>query len=91
MARHLGSSAVVQSFTELTDGYFNAAYRVELADGLVFVLKVAPPAEVSVLRYEREIMIIECYFWRYETGKQETWARGQLERELRGLGLLPTP
>lgn len=59
VAHHLGSSARVQSFTELTDGYFNAAYRVELADGLVFVLKVAPPAEVRVLRYERDIMRTE--------------------------------
>ncbi len=80
VAHHLGSSARVQSFTELTDGYFNAAYRVELADGLVFVLKVAPPADVRVLRYERDIMIIECYYRRYEMDKQETWARGQLDR-----------
>ena len=31
------------------------------------------------------IMIIECYYRRYENDKQETWARGQLQRELDGL------
>jgi aminoglycoside phosphotransferase (APT) family kinase protein len=59
VTHHLGSNARVQSFSELTDGYFNAAYRVELADGLVFVLKVAPPVAVRVLRYERDIMRTE--------------------------------
>jgi aminoglycoside phosphotransferase (APT) family kinase protein len=38
---------------------FNAAYRVDLADGTTCVLKVAPPPEVRVLRYEREILRTE--------------------------------
>ncbi|MFO7583660.1 MAG: phosphotransferase, partial [Anaerolineales bacterium] len=47
------------SFEELSDGYFNAAYRLELDDGGIYVLKVAPPSEVRVLRYERDIMQAE--------------------------------
>ncbi|MFF3564396.1 phosphotransferase family protein [Streptomyces sp. NPDC002574] len=44
---------------ELTDGWFNAAYRVLLDDGRRAVLKVAPPPEADVLRYERGIMATE--------------------------------
>ena len=56
---YLGSAARICSYQELTEGFFNAAYRVELADGMVCVLKVAPPPEVRVLRYERAIMHTE--------------------------------
>ncbi|MEU6346923.1 aminoglycoside phosphotransferase family protein [Streptomyces sp. NPDC046977] len=44
---------------ELTDGWFNAAYRVRLDDGRPAVVKVAPPPEAAVLRYERGIMATE--------------------------------
>jgi aminoglycoside phosphotransferase (APT) family kinase protein len=54
-----GGDAVVSTFQELTDGYFNAAYLIELADGRRCVLKVAPPAAVRVLRYEHDIMHAE--------------------------------
>ena len=57
--RHMGGEAQIRAYQELTEGYFNAAYRVELVDGKVYVLKVAPPPEVRVLRYEREIMRTE--------------------------------
>jgi aminoglycoside phosphotransferase (APT) family kinase protein len=57
--RHMGSAARICSYQELTEGFFNAAYRVELADGMVCVLKVAPPPDVRVLRYEREILSTE--------------------------------
>jgi aminoglycoside phosphotransferase (APT) family kinase protein len=56
---HMGSATRISSYQELTEGFFNAAYRVELADGMVCVLKVAPPPEVRVLRYEREILHTE--------------------------------
>ena len=59
VSHHVGSSARLRSCEELTDGYFNAAYKLELADGLVCVLKIAPPADVRVLRYERDIMKTE--------------------------------
>jgi aminoglycoside phosphotransferase (APT) family kinase protein len=58
-ARVFGSRGRVAEFHELTDGYFNAAYYIELEDGLRSVLKVAPPATVRVLRYERDIMAAE--------------------------------
>jgi aminoglycoside phosphotransferase (APT) family kinase protein len=54
-----GGDAVVRMFQELTDGYFNAAYLIELGDGMRCVLKVAPPDSVRVLRYEREIIYAE--------------------------------
>jgi aminoglycoside phosphotransferase (APT) family kinase protein len=54
-----GGDAIVRTFQELTDGYFNAAYLIELADGRRCVLKVAPPAAVRVLRYERDIIHAE--------------------------------
>jgi len=57
--RHMGSAARICSYQELTEGFFNASYRVDLADGRFCVLKVAPPPDVRVLRYEREILYTE--------------------------------
>jgi aminoglycoside phosphotransferase (APT) family kinase protein len=45
--------------TELGHGWFNVAYRVRLRDGAQVVLKVAPPAGVEVLTYERGAMATE--------------------------------
>lgn len=45
-----------RAMSELTEGYFNTAYRLELEDGQSFVLKVAPPADVPVLTYEHGLM-----------------------------------
>jgi len=58
-ARHFGSSTQLRSFEELKDGLFNAAALLELSDGAKVVLKAAPPAEVRVLRYERDILRAE--------------------------------
>jgi aminoglycoside phosphotransferase (APT) family kinase protein len=49
---------------ELTDGWFNSAYRVVLDDGRPAVVKVAPPDGVPVLRYERGIMATEATVYR---------------------------
>ncbi len=49
----------LRNFSELADGYFNAAYRLDLADGATRVLKVAPLGHVQTLRYERDIMQAE--------------------------------
>ena len=54
---HLGQP--LNSFAELADGYFNAAYRLDLADGSTRVLKVAPLGQIRVLRYEKNIMQAE--------------------------------
>lgn len=48
----------VKEITELTEGYFNVAYRVELNDRIV-ILKVAPSPEVEVLTSEKNIMWAE--------------------------------
>jgi Ser/Thr protein kinase RdoA (MazF antagonist) len=59
VTHHFGSAGRLVAAEELTDGYYNAAYRLDLADGLRCVLKVAPPASVRVLRYEQDIMTAE--------------------------------
>jgi len=41
---------------ELDHGWFNAVYRITLGDGAQVVLKVAPPAGVEVMTYERDMM-----------------------------------
>ena len=56
---HFGGQAKIDRYTELTDGMYNAAYRIELADGHQAVLKVAPSDQVKVLRYEKNIMRAE--------------------------------
>ncbi|MEU1517426.1 aminoglycoside phosphotransferase family protein [Streptomyces sp. NPDC005811] len=50
--------------TELTDGWFNTAYRVRFDDGRAAVVKLAPPAGTPVLRYERGIMATEAAVYR---------------------------
>ena len=44
---------------ELTEGYFNAAYEVTLQNGKQVILKIAPPPDVSVMRYEKDLMAAE--------------------------------
>lgn len=45
--------------TELGHGWFNVAYRIRLRDGTQVALKIAPPATVEVLTYERHAMATE--------------------------------
>jgi len=49
---------------ELTDGWFNTAYRVLLDGGRPAVVKLAPPADAAVLRYERGILTTEAMVYR---------------------------
>lgn len=44
---------------ELGHGWFNVAYRLRLRDGAQVVLKIAPPAGIEVMTYERGAMDIE--------------------------------
>lgn len=53
---------------ELTEGYFNAAYWLQLEDGQNLVLKVAPPADVPVLTYEQDLMRGEVAAMRLASG-----------------------
>lgn len=49
----------LRSFEELSEGFYNAAARLELEDGRWCVIKVAPPPHVSVMQYERHLMRAE--------------------------------
>ncbi len=44
---------------EITEGWFNVAYRIVLRDGQQVVLKIAPPAEIPVLTREVGMMRFE--------------------------------
>lgn len=46
-------------FTELGHGWFNVVYRIDLLDGRRTILKIAPPAHVEVMSYERGAMATE--------------------------------
>ena len=57
--RAYGRSQVVndEAFVqELTQGWFNVAYKVMLADGRNVVLKIAPSSATDVMTYERRLM-----------------------------------
>lgn len=43
---------------ELTEGFFNVAYRIELEERMV-ILKVAPAPDVDIMTYEKNIMWTE--------------------------------
>lgn len=62
--RGFGPDAKVSEQVELTDGTYNAAYRVLLADGEDLVLKVAPPADLDRLTHEVRLMHTEVEFYR---------------------------
>jgi aminoglycoside phosphotransferase (APT) family kinase protein len=44
---------------ELGHGWFNVAYRIRLRDGSDVVLKIAPPAHIEVMSYEKDAMATE--------------------------------
>lgn len=44
---------------ELTDGWANTIYRIRLEDGRTCVLKVSPPPECRVMRYEKDLIYTE--------------------------------
>jgi aminoglycoside phosphotransferase (APT) family kinase protein len=48
---------------ELTGGGYAAVWRVDLADGRTTVLKVAPPPDVGLLRYERDLVAAEAAYF----------------------------
>jgi aminoglycoside phosphotransferase (APT) family kinase protein len=59
VADAFGSAVRLTRFDEFTDGWFNAVHDIELDDGRRCVLKVAPPPDVAVLTYERDILRAE--------------------------------
>jgi hypothetical protein len=48
------------TYRELTEGTFNAAYALTLGDGRELVLKVAPPHGTPLLTYERDLLATEA-------------------------------
>lgn len=49
-------SVPLVSAQELTEGYFNAAYMLELADGRKCVMKIAPLSDENLMSYEKGMM-----------------------------------
>lgn len=56
MVNKFFSPLELKNFKELTEGYFNVAYEVELSNGKKTILKIAPAKEVRVMTYEKNIM-----------------------------------
>jgi aminoglycoside phosphotransferase (APT) family kinase protein len=66
-----GPDIVVSDVTELTDGMFNAVYRMSIGPAVGdVVLKSSPPPGVPLLTYERDIMRTEASF--YQLASQAT-------------------
>ena len=55
----LGLVAGEGAVQELKEGWFNAIYKVRLADGRTVILKIAPPPNVEIMAYEKNIMATE--------------------------------
>lgn len=49
----------MESCRELTEGYFNMAYEVDLNNGRKVILKVAPLKNTRIMTYEKNIMFSE--------------------------------
>lgn len=58
-AEAFGADAAIVASRELTGGFFNTAYDLELSDGRSVILKVAPAPETEILSYEQDIMRAE--------------------------------
>ena len=54
-----GSNKSINFIDELKEGFFNAAYHIKLNDGFQCVLKIAPPPNLPILRYEKNIIQAE--------------------------------
>ncbi|GAA3804817.1 aminoglycoside phosphotransferase family protein [Sphaerisporangium flaviroseum] len=63
--RTLGTG--VTSAEELTDGFANAVWRLSLDDGRQVVLKVSPPPDLELLRYERHLLRTEAQVYHLAT------------------------
>jgi len=62
--RMFGPNVVIRDVTELTDGMFNAVYRMSIGPAVGdVVLKSSPPPDVALLTYERGIMRTEATFY----------------------------
>ncbi len=56
-----GEHTTVNAIKELKEGYINTAYLLTIQGNQQIVLKVSPPKDVKVMRYENSIMRNEVY------------------------------
>lgn len=61
----LGLEADAAAVSELTEGSFNAVYKIVLNNGARYVLKIAPNPEALIRRNEKEIMSAEVEALRF--------------------------
>ena len=59
MVRKFFPSDEMTDYVELTEGFFNVAYDVELNHVKHVILKIAPDKEMRVMTYEKNIMVSE--------------------------------
>jgi aminoglycoside phosphotransferase (APT) family kinase protein len=69
VTRMFGDTMEIVTATELTEGMFNAAYRLDIEPGIgTVVLKSSPPPEVPLLTYECDILRTEAAFYELGSG-----------------------
>ncbi len=62
--RMFGPTTEFSDLAELTEGMFNAVYRMTIEPGIGdVVLKSSPPSDVALLTYERDILRTEAAFY----------------------------
>jgi aminoglycoside phosphotransferase (APT) family kinase protein len=54
-----GENTEVKAIKEIKIGFFNTAYLLTIRDNEKIVLKISPPKDVKVMRYEKNIMVNE--------------------------------
>ncbi|MDK2967919.1 aminoglycoside phosphotransferase family protein [Lacrimispora sp.] len=70
LIHHAFPHAVCNGIEELTEGYFNVAYKISLDHAPSCILKIAPPKDAPVMSYEKNIMMSEVLAMR--TVKEQT-------------------
>ncbi|MFA9464715.1 MAG: hypothetical protein ACERKN_10555 [Velocimicrobium sp.] len=53
LTHHAFPDRKLENIHELTEGYFNIAYKVSFEDGTKSILKIAPDPKVTVMTYEQ--------------------------------------
>jgi len=56
-----GEDTVLKGVKELKGGFFNTSYLLTLQDNRKIVLKISPPKDVRVMKYEKDILANEVY------------------------------
>lgn len=59
LVQHAFPEKKMENLQELTEGFFNIAYRVSFEDGTNSILKIAPDPKVPIMTYEKNIMDTE--------------------------------